>query len=172
MPGEELSGGVIPAVQWSSAILPILDDGQNLKIPIKGLSMYPLLVGGRDEVLITTVLGKKLKRGDIVLYVREDGTHVLHRIHHLKNKKYYMLGDAQTWIEGPIKEEDVLAVATSVIRKGKMISCSQYGYRIIAGLWLLMRPLRPQLLRIVRVLKRKMVSIYLKMTKVFTKHKM
>jgi len=148
--GNELSSGIISAAQWSSAILPILDEGCNLKLPLSGLSMYPLLVGGRDEVLITTVLRKKLKRGDIALYVRKDGTHVLHRIHHVKNNMYYMLGDAHTWIEGPIKEEDVLAVATTVIRKEKMILCSQYSYKIISGLWLLVRPLRPIILKIFR----------------------
>ena len=152
MPGNELSK-VISAIQWSAAILPILAEGRNLKLPLSGLSMSPLLVGGRDEVLITSALEKRLRRGDIVLYVRKDGTHVLHRIHHVKNNQYYMLGDAHTWIEGPIQEEDVLAVATAVIRKGKMIVCRQYSYRIISGLWLLMRPLRPLILRIVRGLR-------------------
>lgn len=154
MSENQLSNGFIPASQWSSAILPMLDEGRNLKLPLSGLSMSPLLVGGRDEVLITSVLGKKLKRGDIVLYVRKDGTHVLHRIHHVKSNMYYMLGDAHTLIEGPIKEEDVLAVATAVIRKEKMILCSQYSYRIISALWLFARPLRPIILKIVRGLLR------------------
>lgn len=151
MPGKELTKSFIPVAQWSAAILPILDEGHKLKLPLSGLSMYPLLVGGRDEVLITTVLGKRLKRGDIVLYVQKDGTYVLHRIHHIKNNSYYMLGEAHSWIEGPIKEDAVLAIATAVIRKGKMIECSQYSYRIISALWLLMRPLRPIILRIVRI---------------------
>lgn len=158
MSRSELSKRFIPAVQWSSALLPILAEGRNLKLPFSGLSMSPLLVGGRDEVLITSVLGKRLRRGDIVLYVRKDGTHVLHRIHHVKNNLYYMLGDAHTWIEGPIKEEDVLAVATAVIRKGKIILCSQYSYRIISGLWLLLRPIRPEVLRSVRGLSRLLVK--------------
>lgn len=150
---DELTRGFIPAAQWSAAILPILAEGRNLKLPLSGLSMSPLIVGGRDEVLITSVLGKRLKRGDIVLYVRTDGTHILHRIHHVKNNRYFMLGDAHTWIEGPIEEADVLAVATAVIRKGKMIACSQYSYRIISSLWLLLRPLRPLILRIVKGLR-------------------
>lgn len=152
MSGNKLTAS-IPAIQWSTAILPILDEGHNLKLPLEGLSMAPLLVGGRDEVLIATVSGRRLKRGDIVLYVRKDGTHVLHRIHHIKNKMYYMLGDAHTWIEGPIKEKDVLAVTTAVIRKEKMILCSRYGYRILAGLWLLLRPARPLIIRTIAKIK-------------------
>ncbi|MBU7007240.1 S26 family signal peptidase [Phosphitispora fastidiosa] len=119
-----------------------------MKIPFAGLSMYPLLAGGRDEVIIAAVSGRHLKRGDIVLYQRKDGTHVLHRIHHINDAAYYMLGDAQTWIEGPVREEEVLAVVTEIIRKEKSILCSNSGYRFISELWLLLRPIRPQLIRI------------------------
>lgn len=150
MPGKELIGKIIPATEWSSAILPILNEGHNLKIPLSGLSMYPLLAGGRDEAVLSTVQGKKLKRGDIVLYVREDGTHVLHRVYHIKNNAFFMLGDAHTWIEGPIKKEDILAVAVSVIRKDKTISCKRFDYRMVSALWLLVRPLRPLIMRAAR----------------------
>lgn len=134
--------GFIPAAQWSSVILPILNEGHNLKIPLAGLSMFPLIKGGRDEAVISSISEKKLKRGDIVLYVRENKTHVLHRVHHIKNDEFYMLGDGQTCIEGPIKREKVLAVAVAIIRKGKTISCSRLDFRIISALWLLLRPVR------------------------------
>ena len=157
MSGKELTKKIIPAVQWSSAILPILDEGHNLRIPLSGRSMFPLLKGGRDDAVISTVHGKTLKRGDIVLYVQEDGTHVLHRIHHIKNDDFFMLGDAHTSIEGPIKNEKILAVAVAVIRKDKTISCSRYDYRIASALWLLVRPLRPKVMhvaiRLYRLLK-------------------
>ncbi len=140
---------MIPAVQWSSALLPFLAEGHSLKLPLEGSSMIPLLVGGRDEVLLEDVSGKNLKRGDIVLYVRQDGTHVLHRIHHINNNTYYLLGDAQAWIEGPVNKEDILATAVAVIRKGETIDCSAAGYRFMSGVWLLMRPVRPFVLKII-----------------------
>lgn len=141
---------LIPATEWSSAVLPLMEHGHYFKLPIEGLSMYPLLSGGRDEVLIASILGKQLKRCDIVLFVRKDGTHVLHRIHHTKNKMYYMLGDSQTCIEGPIKEENILAVAIAVIRNERMISFDKYSYRVLSNLWLFMRPMRPFMLRIIQ----------------------
>lgn len=140
---------MIPAVQWSSALLPFLAEGHSLKLPLEGASMVPLLVGGRDEVLLEEVPGKTLRRGDIVLYVRQDGTHVLHRIHHIYNNKYFMLGDAQTWIEGPVNKKDVLAVAIAVIRKGETITCSSRGYRFISILWLIMCPVRTLILKMI-----------------------
>lgn len=146
MSGKKLNQDFIPAVEWSNAILPLLKNGHELKLPLSGKSMYPLLLGGRDEAVIKSTDNMKLKRGDIVLYRRENGTHVLHRIHHIKNKSYYMLGDAQTWIEGPIDETQVLAVAVNIIRKGRVISCSGKIYRLVSELWLLLRPMRPLIL--------------------------
>lgn len=148
MSGKELNDRVIDAAQWSSVIIPILAEGHSLKLPFEGLSMHPFLVGGRDEVLIEAASGKRLKRGDIVLYIRDDGVHVLHRIHHTKEKKYYMLGDAQTWIEGPIAAKNVLAVVTTIFRKGKTIACSKLSYRVVSEFWLLMRPVRPHIIKI------------------------
>lgn len=152
MSGPGLKEVVISAADWTSAILPILSKGYRLRIPLKGMSMYPLLVGGRDEAVISSIGLKKPVRGDIVLYVGEDGIHALHRIHHVKGTDYYMLGDSQTWIEGPIKEDAVLAIATAIIRKGNKISCSNLFYRLIVEIWLLVRPLRPKILLFVRKL--------------------
>ncbi|WP_052168594.1 S24/S26 family peptidase [Dehalobacter sp. CF] len=149
MSEKTINRNFIPAIVWSNALLPILAEGHLLRLPIEGLSMYPLLVGRRDEVLLADVKGKKLRRGDIVLYVRQDGTHVLHRIHHVDLNNYYMFGDAQTWIEGPINEDNVLGVVISVIRKGKAIECNSFGYRFISQIWMVMRPARPLILKII-----------------------
>lgn len=154
MSGLKSPDDKIPAVQWSSAIIPFLDEGHQLKIPLSGLSMFPLIVGGRDEAVLSAVQRRELRRGDIVLYVQADGTHVLHRIHHIKNNEFYMLGDAQTWIEGPIRRESILAVAVAVIRKGKTISCKRMDYRAFSALWLLVRPLRPAVMHVAIRLRR------------------
>lgn len=150
MSGIKAAKEKIPAIQWSTALLPILNEGHQLKIPLSGLSMFPLLAGGRDEAVLSTIRGKKLKRGDIVLYVREDGTHVLHRIQDVKKGSYFMLGDAHTWIEGPISKEAILAVAVAVVRKNKTISCKRLDYRFISAIWILVRPLRPLIMRVLR----------------------
>ncbi|AHF11392.1 hypothetical protein [Dehalobacter restrictus] len=51
-----------------------------------------------------------------------------------------MLGDAQTWIKGPIEKENVLADVTTIMRKGKSIECRNHGYQFIVELWLLLHP--------------------------------
>jgi signal peptidase len=149
---SQMEEGVIPAVIWSSAIMPVLFEGHNLRIPVSGFSMSPLIVGGRDEVILSSAEGRKLKRGDIVLYVRDDGTHVLHRVHHITDDGCFMVGDAQTWIEGPVERQKVLAVAEAVIRKGRMISCKGSGYKLISEVWLFLRPVRPVVMRLVNII--------------------
>ena len=88
-------------------------------------------------------MGKELKRGDIVLFSREDGTYVLHRIYKIKDNKYIINGDSQTWREGPVEPSCIVAVAESVIRRGREISCGNPGYRAFADIWLFLRPVRP-----------------------------
>ena len=148
MPRTGLNEDAIPAALWAPAVMPLLLEGHQLRIPLSGMSMYPFIVGGRDEVLLTSVSKKKPKRGDIVLYARSTGKHVLHRIHHIRSEGFYMLGDSSSEIEGPISPKDVLAVTETIIRKGKQIHCRNLVYRIISEIWLLLRLLRPMIIKI------------------------
>ena len=49
-------------------------------VPIRGTSMWPLLKEGKSRVQVEAKEGKQVRKGDIVLYRRKDGTLVLHRI--------------------------------------------------------------------------------------------
>ena len=42
----------------------------------------------------------------------------MHRIYNVKNEEYYLIGDAQTVIEGPIQREQIFAIIIKVKRKG------------------------------------------------------
>lgn len=136
----------IPAAEWMAIMQPLLEQGHLLKISPSGNSMRPLIVGGRDEVVLSASLGKKLKRGDIVLFSRDDGTYVLHRIYKIKGDQYIINGDSQTWTEGPVEPSCIVAVAESVIHCGWKITCGNPGYRAFVGIWLFLRPVRPLLL--------------------------
>lgn len=139
---RDIEETTISAAEWTAVLLPLLESGHKLKIEPQGRSMAPFLLGGRDEVILGPVNGRKLKRRDIVLYPVEGGIHVLHRIHHINASGVYTLGDAHTVIEGPYSPESMLAVADAIIRKGKTVSCSGRGYNLLAETWLRMRPFR------------------------------
>lgn len=55
--------------------------GQDVKIMVKGVSMSPTFLDGRDFVVVSPI-EKKLRRGDIVLFHIGDSVH-LHRIIHI-----------------------------------------------------------------------------------------
>lgn len=132
--------------------LSALKEGQALKITPQGTSMCPFFYGGRDSVNVV-VPQFPLKRGDIALYLRDNGTYVIHRIYKVKKTptgtEYYMMGDNQNWIEGPLRESQIHAVTKSIVRKGKLIDCDTNKlYRFLSGLWLFVRPLRPFFIKI------------------------
>lgn len=148
MPGETLTEYNTSDSKWRTHIAPLLEDGYRVKIPFSGLSMFPFIEGGRDEVIIVSAQKRIPKRRDICLYIRNDGTHILHRVHHTDGRSLYMLGDAQTYIEGPVDHDHVIAVTEELIRKGKNISCDCVLYRILSELWLILRPFRPFIMKV------------------------
>lgn len=116
---------------------------KTIQIEPKGYSMYPLFVPGRDYAVISVLGNHKAKRGDVLLFRREDGLLVLHRVWRVKQDGFYMVGDNQEAIEGPIKGEQVLGILVGMVRKGKNISTKNLIYRCYAALWLFLRPVRP-----------------------------
>lgn len=131
-------------------ILSLLDESQLFPIQPQGCSMFPFFMGNRDTLYIKKPVFP-LKRGDIALYRRKNGTYVVHRVHHTKEAapsrhslQYYMLGDHQTWIEGPIEEDQIYGYVTAYERKGKKIDCaSNRKYNLLWRIWMRLRIARP-----------------------------
>lgn len=125
----------------------LLREGKNIQIKPRGYSMYPVLVPGRDEAIIEPIGTRKLRRGDVVLYRREPevtgGILVLHRIWKRTENGFYMVGDNQTEIEGPLREAQIKGIMVGLVRKGRYISVRNIIYCIATRGWLFMRPARP-----------------------------
>ena len=100
----------------------------------KGTSMLPLLREGRDVMIIKRPEGR-LRRYDVALYKRPDGTYILHRVLKVKEGGYVMCGDHCTERERGITDGDVIGVLVGVIRDGKHISVEDRGYRLYSHLW-------------------------------------
>ena len=74
----------------------LLREGNIIRIKPQGYSMYPLFIPGRDEALIQQTDGTDCHRNDVVLYRRDQGILVLHRI---CRTQAYM----QVWKAGRLK---------------------------------------------------------------------
>lgn len=143
----------ISADEWMPLIQEYLKERKQYKISPSGSSMCPFIVGGRDEVVLSS-LPTRLKKGDVVWYRRENGIHVLHRIYRIQNQEYYMVGDNQTEVEGPLCQNQILGFVTQIYRKNKVINCDSYWYRLVTLLWLWLRPFRPIVLYVIqRIIK-------------------
>ena len=132
----------------------LLAGGSSVQFKPQGYSMYPLFVPGRDEAIVVPANPELLKRGDVVLYRRDGDILVLHRIWKRKGEKFYLVGDNQKEIEGPLRPDQMKGILVQIIRKGRSFSTKNVLYRFFAALWLLLRPLRPFLSHAVARCKR------------------
>ena len=120
----------------------LLDAGKAVQIKPQGYSMYPVIVPGRDAVIVQKEDPTKLKRGDVALYRRDGSILVIHRICRKNEKGFYMVGDNQTEVEGPLRPDQIKGKMVVLIRNGREIDVRAPGYRIPCSIWLFMRPVR------------------------------
>ena len=132
----------------------LLESGKTVQLKPQGFSMYPILYPGRDEAVIEKADISSLKRGDVILYRRDEGKLVLHRIWKIKNGGFYTVGDNQCEIEGPLRADQIKGKLIAIIRKGHRISVKNPVYVIVCRVWLILRPLRPKISKTAAAIKR------------------
>lgn len=120
----------------------LLEQGKEVQIPTIGSSMCPTFYSGRDRVILKKAIPDGLKKGDVVLYRRENSILVLHRICKITPDGFFMVGDNQIEVEGPIKAAQIKGILIAFIRKGRYVKVSNPLYRLGTGLWLRIRPIR------------------------------
>lgn len=113
---------------YDETIRLVLDSGGEFCMYPRGKSMLPLIVPERD--CVTLVKCRSLRRGDIALYRRENGSYILHRV--IKEEKgiYTMCGDNQRCPETNVKFSQIIGKVKCVRRKGRDIYENNIGYRI------------------------------------------
>ena len=126
----------------------LFDNGQSAWIVVSGMSMYPFLREDLDMVELTRARFPGIKKGDIVLIKRLNSEFVLHRVAKKNNSEFYIIGDAQQWLEGPVLENQLKAVVINVKRNNKVISCNSFLLKILVHLWFIVVPIRYKLIRV------------------------
>lgn len=100
-----------------------------------GTSMLPLLKQGRDLFIVQKKTQGRYKKYDVVLFKRNDNKYVLHRIIKVNKDDYIIRGDNCVYKEYGVKDEDILGVMTSFIRKGKEYTVDNRFYKIYSVIW-------------------------------------
>ena len=117
-------------------------------LTVTGSSMCPTLSPLRDMVWLVSPGIRPPAKGELLLFLRTDGSLVLHRLVRIqKDGTYLMNGDGQSWTETTTADR-VLAVVREIERKGRRFSVDNRKYRWYVRLWGVARPFRPALVRI------------------------
>ncbi len=120
----------------------VLASGGEFRMNPKGVSMLPLIVQGRDSVVLYRDENRKLKQNDMVFYRRDSGQFVLHRIMKAEdNGTYIMCGDNQISLEGGIRKDQIIAYVKQLYRKNKPVNFNGIRYRAYLAIWCCM-PIR------------------------------
>ena len=116
----------IPIDDMMPIIYERISAGGTVEINARGTSMLPLLKEGRDSVVLRSP-EKPLKKYDVILYKRDTGSYVLHRIVKIKDGLYTCLGDAQNVFERGVREDQIIAVMSGYKREGKFVGVDSFG---------------------------------------------
>ena len=131
----------VPMSARSPLIGEILSSGGDVVLTVTGHSMEPMLHDRVSRVRLTAP--RTLKRGDLPLYRRADGTYVLHRITAVDADSVTCCGDAQWILERGIPRASILAVTEAFDRhSGRWVSADSALYGAYWRVWLALRPLR------------------------------
>lgn len=106
--------------------------GSYLSVP-SGISMRPMIRGGRDAVLIKK-LTKRPKRYDLVMYIRPNMQGVIHRVVRFENGKYIIIGD-NCWQYEYVDPKQIKGIVTEFCHKGKWHSVDEKLYLFYVHLW-------------------------------------
>ena len=92
----------------------------------EGNSMFPMLMEGKDTVIILPP-SFPLKKCDVPVY-RKGNHYTMHRIIKITKKGYIICGDNRKIIERGIQNKDIVGVLFAFYHDGKMIKCDDKKY--------------------------------------------
>ena len=129
----------------------LVDDGVSVTFPVKGRSMIPFIVGGRDSVILQKP--GILEPGLVVLAEISPDHFVLHRIIDISpdGMKITLMGDGNVRGTETCAPSTVLARATHVVDpEGRIIPLESEDRLRRARLWRRLLPIRRYLLAIMK----------------------
>ncbi|MDO4467546.1 MAG: hypothetical protein Q4C49_11185 [Bacillota bacterium] len=99
-----------------------------------GTSMEPLIRFKKDKVTIIPV--SDIQKGDIVLFEREDGAYVVHRVYSIQDNMVQTWGDNCKNKDKPMDISKVLGQVVCVEKNGKKIDLNTDAQREYGITWM------------------------------------
>ena len=122
--------------------------GRSVQFLLKGVSMYPLIRGGKDKIVLSPCSPGELRPMDVVLF-RYRGQHLLHRIIRRDGDLLTIKGDGSYVAMEVCNVFDVIGRVQVVIRpSGKEIPVVSWKWKLPSFIWNKMGILRNPILKI------------------------
>lgn len=125
----------------------LVSEGMAVTMLVKGRSMLPFILGGRESAVLTQP--GEIKTGDVVLARIDGRRYVLHRVMEVSDDRVVLMGDGNIRGQEVCRPGDVLARADEVVgADGKHRRLDTPRQRRRARLWRRLLPVRRWLLAI------------------------
>ena len=138
----------IPMEELTKILQLQIDTAGSARLTVTGSSMLPMLHHGKDTVTLSPICQTPGK-GALVLYRRDNGVYVLHRILRPTADGFVCCGDNQ-WQTEVIRADQLLAQVTDFTRNKKAYLATHWGYRLYVWLWVGLHPVRRYILAVRR----------------------
>lgn len=112
-----------------------LDLGAEVELPSSGNSMYPLFRHRKDSFRLKKIKGEEARKYDMILYQRDNGRYILHRIVRVGPEGYSLRGDNQYTDEFPVRADQIIGRVCSFCRNGRQIDCESLSYWAYCRFW-------------------------------------
>lgn len=105
----------------------LLADGYGIRFRAHGTSMLPLISDG-EVIIVEPLPARRIKRGDILLYLRGRGV-IAHRVVKIEKangqpRRFTLRGDTSATADAPVTAAEILGRVCAVERDGRRIALS------------------------------------------------
>jgi len=129
-----------------------LENGGQASLIVTGSSMHPTYRDQKTRVRLEKP-AFPLKGHPVILYKRDNGDYILHRIVRKRKDGFLCAGDNQ-WQKEPVRQDQILARVTGVAKYGEENYVNQRSCSPGLWLWTVLLPMRRPVLALRRKLGR------------------
>ena len=133
---------VIEKAVMMEEIRGMVSEGLSVTISVKGNSMNPFIVDGRDQITLGPFKEGELRRGCVALVRDVRGEYLVHRIISREGDTVILLGDGNLCMTEKALVSEVIAIVRSIERKGRCIPTDSFIWRAYSWIWMTLKPVR------------------------------
>ena len=132
---------IIDKAVMMEEIRQLVAEGMSATITVKGNSMNPFIVDGRDRITLGPFEDWELRRGCVALVRDVRGEYLVHRVIAREGDMVTLLGDGNLRMTEKAHVSEVIALMRSVERKGRTVPVDSFVWKPYSWLWMFPTPI-------------------------------